>query len=351
MALFTNLKLEKAVQIKDRTRFDAGDSFVTKGATDITTLTVKPGSDASPISVFDSDLTERYLDYQFGSFNGDFDSTNNKIDFKENSGSELTATITPGSYTPATLATEVQTQLNSAGSLTYSVSVNIDDKMTISVSTGNFDLLPTTGTNADVSALPLMGFKPLSRLGRDDSGFDKKSTITGAMIEYLEKIITVEVGDGSSTQSDDYKIRLYSVEGDRLFSNDGDLVSIYSDVLRYLRPGRNTFLDMHRQAQENIMNWFEENGYTDYLGDKITKHNIVDVDELNNWSQFETLQLIFRDLVKSNDDEFYINLRNEFIKKANKARQRVILYFDYDNDGKAERGETMQIRSGRFYRQ
>jgi hypothetical protein len=46
-------------------------------------------------------------------------STNNKIYFKENGGSTLTATITSGFYNGEDFASEIQTQLNSFGSLTY----------------------------------------------------------------------------------------------------------------------------------------------------------------------------------------------------------------------------------------
>ncbi len=51
------------------------------------------------------------------------DGTNNKVDFLEaDGGTELTATLTPGSYaTPAALATQLQTQLNAAGDNTYTV--------------------------------------------------------------------------------------------------------------------------------------------------------------------------------------------------------------------------------------
>lgn len=45
------------------------------------------------------------------------DSDNNKIDFKKTSGgSELTATLTAGTYTPSALATEIGTQMTTAAS-------------------------------------------------------------------------------------------------------------------------------------------------------------------------------------------------------------------------------------------
>jgi hypothetical protein len=51
-------------------------------------------------------------------------SSNNLLHFEETSGSELIATITPGYYTLSTLATEIQTQMNTVGSSTYNVALN-----------------------------------------------------------------------------------------------------------------------------------------------------------------------------------------------------------------------------------
>ena len=144
MALFPHLELEGVVQINDKTRFSGVKSFVTKGASAITTMTVQPGADETPISIFDSDEDLRFLDWEFDTFEIDIDATNNKLDFKEGNGSELTATLVSATYTLSALATEIKTQLDATGALTYTVIVDSDDKMTISATDG-FSLLPTDG--------------------------------------------------------------------------------------------------------------------------------------------------------------------------------------------------------------
>lgn len=63
-----------------------------------------------------------------------FTTQNNKIYFKENGGSTLTATITSQNYNSTEFVSELQTQLNSAGSLTYTVSYDSQtEKLSISV--------------------------------------------------------------------------------------------------------------------------------------------------------------------------------------------------------------------------
>lgn len=102
------------------------------------------------------------LDYELSPSHIVIDSRNNKIDFEETASSELTATLTAGSYTPSALATEVKTQLDSAGASTYTISYDSDTrKFTLASNRlgggGTFKLLGATGSNVGVSALPVLG--------------------------------------------------------------------------------------------------------------------------------------------------------------------------------------------------
>ena len=91
------------------------------------------------------------------------DVDNKRIDFEETSATELTATLTEGSFTPAELATEVKTQLDSAGASTYTVTHDaISGKFLIASDRsggGNiFKLQFDTGTNALTSASMPLGY-------------------------------------------------------------------------------------------------------------------------------------------------------------------------------------------------
>lgn len=94
------------------------------------------------------------------------DATNNKINFTEG-GSELTATITSGTYTSTTLATEIKTQLDSiGGSNVYTVSKSETTGLWTISATGSFNLLNNTGTNQSTSCLKLCcGFANSDRTG------------------------------------------------------------------------------------------------------------------------------------------------------------------------------------------
>jgi hypothetical protein len=99
--------------------------------------------------------------YSWSKFNYGHTITNDNqnISFKEGvSTTELFGVIAVGNYTLGEFAQAVQDALNSAGTLTYTVSLNRgNNKLTVAAS-GNFKLLCNTGTVASTSAWELMGF-------------------------------------------------------------------------------------------------------------------------------------------------------------------------------------------------
>lgn len=83
---------------------------------------------------------------------------NDKIDFDEGSG-ELNATLAEGHYSIKDFASHVAEQMSAVGSGTYSVKYSVvTGKFTISVDSGTFSLLCSSGDNWDSTAFPLLGF-------------------------------------------------------------------------------------------------------------------------------------------------------------------------------------------------
>lgn len=96
----------------------------------------------------------------------EIDATNNKIDFKEDAGAELTATLASAEYATATLlAAQIKTQLEAAGLGTYTITYSATtNKFTIAVSgaVSKVQFLWKTGTNGadgnDVAPHAELGF-------------------------------------------------------------------------------------------------------------------------------------------------------------------------------------------------
>lgn len=341
MAVFPSLELEEKLQIQDKTRFAAGKSFVSSGAASLTSLTVQPGDDESAVELVS--LTDQDLDWQFNSWNGDFSSINNKIDFRED-GTDLVATITANTYTLSTLVTEIEAQLNTVGSNTYTVELLNDNKIKISAD-GRFDLLVYSGDNADESPMIGLGFFSEEVNDQDFSGL---SEYTGEMVRYLPKHITVFADNGVDSLSIVKTLRLYSIEGDALFSNDQDLITKKTDIMNWVKPGRNSFLNFHRQAQEEIIDYFRGKAFVDVFHNPLRLKAFVKPEDLNQWSTFLALRLIFDDFSNAVDDIFYSEAR-QFEAREMRLRNRY-MRIDLDNDGVADKGEAINITSGRAFR-
>lgn len=87
------------------------------------------------------------------------DSDNNLLDFKEGTGTELTATLNVGEYSLTDFVTEVARALNAAAdTLVFTVSVNRTTRIITIAATGAFTILGATGTHVGNDCLSLVGF-------------------------------------------------------------------------------------------------------------------------------------------------------------------------------------------------
>lgn len=65
MALFPKLLSESVVQVDDKTRLDASQSFVDKSEAALTSVEIEPEAAAGFVSVFDTNSKNWFLDYQY----------------------------------------------------------------------------------------------------------------------------------------------------------------------------------------------------------------------------------------------------------------------------------------------
>jgi hypothetical protein len=261
----------------------------------------------------------------------DIDSTNNLIDFKEGS-TAFQATLTSGTYTLAQLATEIKTQMDAAGAFTYTVTVSSNDELTIA-STGSFSLVP-----ASTNILNQLGFRTSTA-----NSLSNSTTFTGKRVRYLTRKITLAVGNGTLSGSSTGYVSVYSEDGDALFSSDADLIPHEPDILKWLPKGKNSYKYVHRRAQEMILAWLDEKGYTDIYGDKLLIDAIVDLSEVREWSKYLTLKLIFQSLKNATDDVFGEKVQN-YLAEEKSARNRAVLRLDLDGDGTIEQNSTEVVR-------
>lgn len=336
MPLIGLMDLEGKVQSGDKTRYNVAKSFSTPDVTSIDVVRVRPGLDGPDISVFNADTSKRFLDWAFPSDLLDIDSYNNKLYFSVN-GASYTATLNDGTYDLDGLTNELQTALPNACPGTYTATYDDDRRLTISISSGKIALFGTKGPN---SILPHIGFT---------KDYDQSSSIIGYPVEYGIRVITLTLGNDDPDVEFKFYQKVYSKSGDRLFSSDQDLLANESDILKYVPAGRSSFINVHRKAQERIIEWLDQNGFTDINGYKLTKFSLYDISEVSAWSRYLALEMIFRDFGNAKDDVFK-QKADYYEKLALSARQRAVIRIDANGDNKGDIQDSPDSWTGSMYR-
>lgn len=339
MPMFPILEIEEKVQVIDKTRFSGVKSFTSKGEAAITTATITPGTGATAINIFNTDQNEWYTDFGWTSWSFDVDSTCNKIDFSEGS-TTYVATIASAVYTTvSSLALAIEVALNAAGGAgLFSLSVDENDKITFG-STVQFKLLGFSGNYRYSGLLPHVGV-----LVDTDAALN----YTSQPVEYGLKKITLTINNGLVPVSHTMYQKVYTVNGDCLFSSDSEMVALEEDILKWVPPGRSSFKDVHRKAQQQIMDWINAQGYRTLDDDSFTKFDIVDKSQVRQWSTYLALGIIFEGNSNAVDDIFDKKSK-AFYSKALDARNKFV-QMDVDGSGSIDSDETLRLNSGNLYR-
>lgn len=136
---------------------------------------------------------------------------------------------------------------------------------------------------------------------------------------------------------------------DALFSTDSDLLQFEEEILKFVPEGRNSFLNVHRKMQSLILDELDERGVQNRDGTRITKDQIVDVKEVNSWSTFGVLHLIYMDLYNSTEDVFFQKAQ-DYKSKKNFHRDDAFIRLDLNRDGQTGFSEQVGVRTGNLIR-
>lgn len=143
--------------------------------------------------------------------------------------------------------------------------------------------------------------------------------------------ITTGTGLDEETATLAKDIVIVSAEDDRLFSNDNDLLAHEGDLYRWLREGRASYLDVHRLAQELILEDLAKRNITNIDGSRVTKDQVNDLREVREWSKFLTLSLIFKSVTNEVND-FFISKARDYAESARAAAERATVRLKKDTD-------------------
>lgn len=155
----------------------------------------------------------------------------------------------------------------------------------------------------------------------------------------------VQVGNISgATATQTITLPLLTSADDKLFSVDQDLIALEPDILKWVKKGRSSFIDVHRMAQKKILEYLDEAGLRNADGTKISKNELIDLSEVKPWSRDLTLSLIFRGLSNQVGDVFDEKAKY-YASEAKNRSDRAVLAWDWNKDGTIEEDERASLQS------
>jgi hypothetical protein len=151
------------------------------------------------------------------------------------------------------------------------------------------------------------------------------------------KTITLALDDGSGLVVTTKDIEIVSAATDALFSTDADLIPHEDDILKWLPDGRSSWNYMHRKSQDLILKeLYKSRIYADD-GLMLTTAEVLDVNEIKEWSIFKTLEMIMNFTSNKPDDVFrqkamyYGSKEQEWMNYALNS-----LKLDFNKDGEID---------------
>lgn len=152
--------------------------------------------------------------------------------------------------------------------------------------------------------------------------------------------VSCRVTNSGGPQTSTKTMLVTSFADDKLFSTDSDLIALEPDVLKWVRKGRSSFLDVHRLAQKKIIEWLDETGHRNEDGTKISKAELLDVSEVQPWSRDLALSLIFMGLSNQTDDVF-MKKTQYYASQAKDRSDRAVIAGDFNKDSVLDQGEQI----------
>jgi len=150
-----------------------------------------------------------------------------------------------------------------------------------------------------------------------------------------DKTVQVRL-NASSTESQ--TLSVLTVAADLLFSTDRDLEVHEPEILKYVREGRNSYLDVHRRVQALILDWLDYNRYWKRDNMRFEKADLIDIQDFKQWSTYYVLQIIFKGLSNKNDDK-WMEKSAVYKQLAESARGRGTYRLDKDGSGEIDPDE------------
>lgn len=164
-----------------------------------------------------------------------------------------------------------------------------------------------------------------------------------------DKTIKLKITTEQNSLEVDYTTTVITENEDKLFSTD-EMLYGHEVELKKLKPkGRNSYKYAHRVAQNKIIRYLDGEGITFQSGKPFAKEDLYENEYIQEFSKYQTLVLIFEDLVVRVGD-VYREKVNKYTTHLVQAVKNAKLRLDFDDNdeiGEKEHKNTQMKFLGR----
>lgn len=149
------------------------------------------------------------------------------------------------------------------------------------------------------------------------------------------KEIVLRVTSESGNKEVLKEILVVSSEVDALYSTDEDFKGVESEIFRYLRKGRSSFLDKHREAKRQIVQALKNENLIKLDATDLTGL-AINPGALKDWSKYLALSLVFFDCNTGygvGGPEYFLAKAQSYKSAAELAKMNAIRGLDTNADG------------------
>lgn len=164
------------------------------------------------------------------------------------------------------------------------------------------------------------------------------------------KTVSVRINEGTVDETTkSFDIEVVDADTDALFATDADLVEEEPNIMGWMKAGRNSFKNVHREVQRQILDLLNRKGYRTTAGGPITKEVVSDHSQVREMAKYLALHLIFSGISNQVGDVFSLKAQ-EYRSKFNTVSGRQIIGMDLNGDTVVEAGEGVNLSSARMIR-
>lgn len=124
------------------------------------------------------------------------------------------------------------------------------------------------------------------------------------------------------------------------FSNDSDLYKYEADIDKYLPDRWSSWIHMHAEARKIFMDWLDEKGIKKEDGSKYLVEDVMDIEQVRQFSTFKALELIFESNIKVTGDVFSFK-RDHYRKLSNEKLSRSEIKLDFNGNTEADESTNL----------